>query len=342
MEGRADDMAMDREREEPQQLTQAVYELLRAHLDARMLPEGLVLGEASISRALAVSRTPVRSALEQLLAQGLVVTHSGRGMLVTYGNPDPDPIRRDLADAGLQLPATAHDDFGFSGAAERIYPSVEKVLSSCAAFGRFHVNQTAMATYYGISRTVTHVVLNQIEHVGLVQQDRHARWYVERLTAQRAADHYSIRQLLEPEALRLAAPLIDPGHLRGCWDRLVAAMQGGIHADIALIDQIERDLHYDIIHRCPNAQLIKIINESQLPLISTSYTIERYHDVEVTHGTLPQHLNVINSLLEGNIERAAESLRYHLEQASKVNIPRLEKLPPLEAGRYPPYLTPAT
>lgn len=334
--------AVEREREEPQQLTQAVYDLLRAHIDARMFAEGLVLGEASISRALAVSRTPVRSALEQLLAQGRVVTYAGRGMLVTYGNPHPEPMRRDLVDAGLQLPATAHADFGFSGAAERIYPDVEKVLSSCAAFGRFHVNQTAMATFYGISRTVTHVVLNQLEHVGLVQQDRHARWYVERLTAQRAADHYSIRQLLEPEALKLAAPMLGQEHLRTCWDRLVVAMRGGVEFDPALIDQIERDLHYDIVHRCPNTQLVKIINESQLPLISTSYTIERYHDIEVTRGTLPQHLNVINSLIEGNVERAAESLRYHLEQASRVNIPRLEKLPPLDAGRYPTYLTPAT
>ncbi|MBE7733316.1 GntR family transcriptional regulator [Devosia faecipullorum] len=331
---------MDEEREEPQQLTQVVYDLLRTHLDARALPEGLVLGEAAISRALSVSRTPVRSALEQLLAQQRVVTHAGRGMLVSYGNKAPEPLRLDLVDAGLQVPET--DDFGFSGGAERIYPDVEKVLSSCAAFGRFHVNQTAMASFYGTSRTVASVVLNQLEHVGLVRQDRHARWYVERLTAQRAAEHYSIRQLLEPEALRLAAPTIDQGFLRQCWERLVTAMQRGIHADLALIDQIERDLHFDIVHRCPNAQLVKIINESQRPLISTSYTIERYHDIEVTHGTLPQHLNVMNSLLEGNFDRAGEALRYHLEQASKVNIPRLEKLPPLDADRYPPYLTPTS
>jgi DNA-binding GntR family transcriptional regulator len=101
-------------------------------------------------------------------------------------------------------------------------------------------------------------------------------------------------------------------------------------------------LHYDIVHRCPNAQLVKVIQESQLPLISTSYTIERYQDVEVIHGTLPQHLNVITCLLEKNATRAAEALSYHLEQAARVNVPRLERLPPLGAGRYPPFLAPVT
>lgn len=330
----------EREREEPQQLAEAVYELLRSHLDDKIFPEGLVLGEAAISRVLEVSRTPVRTALQQLQAEKRVVAHAGRGMLVSYGETAPEPIRRDLAEAGLRVPPDVA--FGYSGAADRIYPEIEKALASCAAFGRFHVNQSAMASYYGISRTVAHVVLNQLERVGLVRQDRNARWYVERLTAKRAADHYFIRALLEPEALRLAAATMDPEHLTACWERVVRAMRSGDDLDFTLVDQIERDLHYDLVHSAPNPQLVKIINESQLPLISTSYTIERYKDAEVIHGTLPQHLTVFNYLIEGNIERAAEALRYHLEQAARINTARLEKLPPLGAGRYPPYLTPVT
>lgn len=340
MHSDADIPAADLQRDEPLQLTRVVYELLRAHLDAKVFPEGLVLGEASIARVLEVSRTPVRSALEQLLAEGSVVTHAGRGVLVSYGNAAPVPLRRDLTEAGLQLPVTTREALGFSGAAERIYPEIERALSSCTAFGRFHVNQTAMAAEFGVSRTVTHVVLNRLERLGLVRQDRHARWYVERLTAHKAAEHYRIRQLLEPEALRLAFPLLEPEFLRQCWQRLVTAMQGGEGVDYSLFDQVERDLHYDIVHRCPNEQLVKVIKESQLPLIGTNYTVERYQDAEVINGTLPQHLSVLTSLIEGNIERAADGLSYHLERARTVNIPRLTTLPPLGAGRYPPYLTP--
>ncbi len=330
----------EREREEPQQLADAVYELLRSHLDSQILPEGLVLGEAAMARLLEVSRTPVRTALLQLQTEGRLMAYAGRGLLVAYGTAEPEPIRLDLKEAGLRVPSDVV--FGYSGAADRVYPEIEKTLASCAAFGSFHVNQTAMAAHHGISRTVAHVVLNQAERVGLVRQDRHARWYVERLTAERAAEHYYIRALLEPQALKLAAPLKDPAELRACWERIVNAMRVADHLDFSLLDQIEHDLHYDLVHSAPNAQLVKIINESQLPLISTSYTIERHEDAEVVHGTLPQHLTVFTYLIEGNIDRAADALRYHLEQACRVNTARLEKLPPLSAGRYPSYLTPVT
>jgi DNA-binding GntR family transcriptional regulator len=329
-------------RDEPQQITEAIYALLRAHIEARIFPQGLVLGEAAIARAMGVSRTPARAALEQLRAETMVVPHAGRGMLVAYDNATPEPLRIDLEAAGLELPVAAREALGFSGAADRLYPDVEQAIASCAAFGRFHVNQTAMASHYGTSRTVTHVVLNRLERLGLVVQDRHARWYIERLTTRKAAEHYRIRELLEPEALRLAAPLLDPEMVRACWQRLIDLMQGGLNIDYRQFDQIERDLHYDIVHRSPNEQLVKIIKESQLSLIATNYTLERYRDAEIIRGTLPQHLSVLTCLLEGNPDRAAEALAYHLAEASKINIPRLEHLPPLTAGSYPPYLVPAS
>ena len=330
---------IDELHEEPPQLTRAVLSLLQSHLRSQVFPEGLVLGEAAIARALDISRTPVRAALEQLLAEGLLVPYAGRGLLVSYGGQNITPQRLSLSDAGLQLSATARQNLGFSGAADRIYPSVEAALASCAAFGRFHVSQTGMATHFGTSRTVAHDILNRLQRVGLVVQDRNARWYVPRLSAPKAAEHYRIREVLEPEALLLAFPTLDETFLRERWERLVGVMQGDSVLAHGLFDQIERDLHYDIIHRCPNRQMVKVIKESQLPLIATRYTVERYQDVEVLEGTLPQHLSVFTSLLEGNADRAAEALRYHLARASEVNIPRLGTLPPLSSERYPPYIS---
>src|SRR5690606_13041192 len=107
-------------------------------LSRRALPEGLVLGEAALARALEISRTPVRAALEQLLAEGLFVPHAGRGLLVSYGSQSIQPLRMSLMGAGFALTEAELERFGFSGAADRICPSVEAALASCAAFGRFH------------------------------------------------------------------------------------------------------------------------------------------------------------------------------------------------------------
>ena len=59
------------------------YAALREQiLDGRLAP-GSVLGEVEQSTRLGVSRTPLREALARLTSDGLVSTHSGRGVVVT-------------------------------------------------------------------------------------------------------------------------------------------------------------------------------------------------------------------------------------------------------------------
>ena len=322
-------------------LADAIYRLLRRHIEERRLPEGLVLGEANVAKAMTVSRTPARAALQRLLGDGLLVTHDGRGLLVSYGAAQPEPIRIDLHKAGLNLTESDQDRPDSSTAAERIYPNVEKANASCMAFGRFWVSQTAMANHFGISRTVAHDVLTRLEKVGVVSRDRNARWYVETLTPAKAQEHYTLRALLEPEALLLAYPLMNKSVIEERWYRLVTSIQTPAQLDAAGFDQIERDLHVDLIHLCPNRQMVKVIEESQMPLIATHYTIERYTDSEQIRQSMLQHLSVLTPLMEQQPQRAAEALRHHLHQAADMTIPRIASLPALRSDQYPDYLAPA-
>lgn len=322
-------------------LAETIYRVLRRHIEERRLPEGLVLGEANVAKALVVSRTPARVALQRLADEALVAAHAGRGLLVCYDNIAPEPLRMDLHDAGLSLVEADQDRLDSSTAADRIYPHAEKAMSSCMAFGRFWVNQTALANHFGISRTVAHDVLTRLEKVGVVLRDRNARWYVETLTPAKAKEHYTMRALLEPEALLLAYPLIGKPRIEAAWQRLVSGIQAPQALDASAFDHIERDLHVDLIHLCPNAQMVKVIQESQMPLIATHYTIERYGDSEHIRQAMLQHLSVLTPLMEENPERAAEALRYHLHRAAEVTIPRIASLPALRADQYPEYLTPA-
>ena len=325
----------------PPSLADTVYRVLHRHISAQRLPEGLVLGEANLAKTLSVSRTPVRVALQRLADQGLLVPHAGRGLLVRYGSAQPQPLRMDLREAGLSLVTADEDHLDASTAADRIYPSVEKAIASCMAFGRFWVNQTALASHFGISRTVAHDVLTRLEKVGVAARDRNARWYVEPLTPARAKEHYTLRALLEPEALLLAYPLMGKDRIEACWHRLLAGIQAPAQLDAGAFDQIEHDLHVELIHLCPNRQMVKVIQESQLPLIATHYTIERYGHSEHIHQSMLQHLSVLTPLMAHDPQRAAEALRSHLEQAAQVTIPRIAGLPALRPDRYPGYLSPA-
>jgi len=59
------------------------YSALREQILDGELSPGSVLGEVEQSTRLGVSRTPLREALARLSADGLVSTHSGRGVVVT-------------------------------------------------------------------------------------------------------------------------------------------------------------------------------------------------------------------------------------------------------------------
>lgn len=62
--------------------SERVYATLRADIIDWHLEPGAMLAEVEVSERLGVSRTPVREALARLLADGLVVAHGGRGVVV--------------------------------------------------------------------------------------------------------------------------------------------------------------------------------------------------------------------------------------------------------------------
>ena len=326
---------------DPRPLAEIIFQVLRRNILEGRLPDGFVLSEADVSRTFDVSRTPARVALARLRDESLVASHEGRGFLVSREGPR-QPLRQRLAETALDVAASEQDALNSSGAVDRVYPSLERTASSVTAFGRFMVNQTALADFFGTSRTVAQIALTRLERSGLVVRDRHARWYIERLTVQKAIDHYTIRELLEPVALEMAFPLMSREKIYGSWRRLGQLLEQSASVTARDLDEVERDLHFDLVHLCPNAQMVKVINESQLPLIGTHYTAERYGgSPEMTRSFL-QHSNVLTLLLEGSPDRAAEALRHHLHSAIEVTIPRLHHLPRLQPDLYPPYLTPVT
>lgn len=81
----------------------AIFRALRERICTLELPFGAVLREVELAREFGVSRTPVRQALHQLAAFGLVETRNGVGTLVTAGDPETlaDIYRLRIKLAGL-------------------------------------------------------------------------------------------------------------------------------------------------------------------------------------------------------------------------------------------------
>lgn len=319
-----------------------VYRILRDHIVRSVFQDGLILRQGPVSNTFGVGREPVSKALRKLESKGLIRKRVGHGFLVASNDRPVEPIEMDLGDAGLQLPNVLRKALSQRKLKEPIYPQVEQAVASVLVFGRFRINQSALAEHYGVSRTVAHEILDGLESVGLARLGANARWYAGPLTYEMIEESYELRWLLEPVALRQAAPLITPQHLRQLRDNLRNILKRGLFEPEEM-GQVEKELHSDIVLRCANQQLRNVLIRCQLPIISTFDTVERNLGLREQGSGLREavedHETVMNYLLQGDIDGAAVALERHLHRAFELCAPHFKDLRGLPVDKIPPYMT---
>ena len=248
------------------------------------------------------------------------------------------PIRLDLDAAGLVLPPALRKGLSVRTRPGRLYPEVEHAVASCLAYGRFMLNESALAEHYDVSRAVAHDVLTRLERTGIISQDSNQRWYAGPLTAELIREHFEMRWLLEPVALRQAAPRLERAELERKREHVARLTNGHRYPD--RLERIEQELHIELIERCENSQLKFAVRRSQLPLIATHSTYRHYQDAEEIVRMAGEHLAVFDYLLADKPDRAAKALEAHLKRSVGHNIEVMKQLPPLPATQRPPYLVP--
>jgi DNA-binding GntR family transcriptional regulator len=319
-------------------LYELIYRVLRRQITDESLPRGLVIGEAAVARAFQSSRIPAGAALRRLKEEGFLQSFGGRGLMVRSPGR-VEPLRLDLIEAGLAIP----DAEALQSAVRRrrvsMYAEVEHTVACCLQYGRFQLNESLLADCYGVSRTVAHEVIAQLDRAGLVTQDRNRRWYAGPLTPDQMREHFELRRLLEPIALAQAFPRLDHGDLTDKRARVSAALGG--KRTPARLETLERDLHIDTVLRCPNSRLADAVRRSQLPLLATHDTFQRHLDAEEVDLMLAEHLDIFDQLIAGDSCGASKALEGHLTRSVETNVRRLGALGELPQSRRVPFLTPA-
>ena len=323
-------------------LNELVFEVLRGSIVDGTLGHGLVLRESDVVDVFGVGRAPARMALQKLERESLIRKRRGHGFEVAGAGGGPTSGHESLHDVGLVLPEEHLATIGTRNWRQRIYPRVEKSIASCLVFGRFLINQSALAEHFGVSRTIAHEVLTTLERVGLVRQESNARWYAGPMTVSSIKENYELRWLLEPEALRQSAPQLSRSAIEAARKHILD-VEEQTQPDPEDLNQIELDLHSDIVLQCNNEQMRNVLRLCQLPIIVTYGTVVR----SSRNGNLPsgvpetlyEHQAVLGHLLDGNIEAAAISLEAHIRHGFKMSLPHFLDPPPLDPDVIPPYMS---
>lgn len=134
----------------------------------------------------------------------------------------------------------------------------EEILNGTLKPGQ-RLEQTELASRFGISRMPVRDALRRLEAEGLVSVDARRGAVVCSIDLEEMREIYEIREALESLALRLAAPNMteeDVEDLARLEEQMEDASRRG---DMTLWRQLDAGFHHLIFHRCNRQRLLKLI-----------------------------------------------------------------------------------
>ena len=307
--------------------TQRRYEIaedvLRSNIESGTLPTGLVLLEGPIADILQTSRAPVQRALQALEMEGLVHRFAGRGFLVGPPGADIEPNRTDIKALGLIVPRHADEALQNRSSWERIYNIVEADVAACVVFGRYRIVEMELANHFNVSRTVVRDVLTRLRERGLVRKNQSSHWIAGPLTAQMVKDHFVLRTILEPSAIRLGATAVSPTRLEGLLRRLRAAEEVNAAGSFQENEAIQAEFIECCVLATPNERLKDLVRNNLLPVIATDRLLRRL-GLPGDPAIITELRLIAELLLRGATESAVSMMETHLDASLNRTIAQMK------------------
>lgn len=313
-----------------------ISEHIKGAIENGSLSAGTLLTEEKVAQFFGTSRTPARTALTQLLGDGVLCRLNRRGFVV---GEEPTPksthprLTREML--GLKDQATIEKPASTS---LRISKDATRELFQALMFGKFRIHEQAAADYYQVSRTVVRELLSQLVERGLVRKNHKSHWTIGPLTSREVAQYFAIRGRLEPTALIESAPKVPRSEITQMSERLERAINAGDQLPTDLLEQLEIDIHTNLLNRGANQHLMRMVKQSQIALVVNSFFAE-------TVGTLPfrpalrEHAFILDFVARGAFDLAAQALEEHLRLSADRTRQRLMAISVLPQPVMPPFLT---
>jgi len=301
-------------------LYQQVYEIIAGQVVQGALPAGTRINESSVAEQFGISRAPARQALAELEREGFLEKSAGRGYQVSMLLPGKMLPQAAVSEAADDLRLTQLSSW------EKIYGEVESEIAARCSFAGWRVNETELARFYDVSRTVARDVVGRLQQRGIVRKDERSRWIAPAMTPDHVGELYELRWLLEPVALEKAATRTTPQQIAAMRDHLQSAINNAASLTGPDLDRLEEELHVTLLGHCDNRTLMQAISLPQALLVTHRFLYQWMPRLFGSEPFLPEHMEVVERLQAGKVEDAAASLRKHLQISRERAIDRITRV----------------
>ncbi len=191
---------------------------------------------------------------------------------------------------------------------------LEDILEGRLAPGTI-LSEVALARDLEVSRTPVHDALRQLEKDGLIEQEANRRATVVTISKEDVQDIFEMRKILESEAARRAANLIDRQsltRLRGIADTLAATRD---RPDwVARWTDYDDEFHDTIARTCGSIRLCQDISRYRLLHRFFNRTATTFEDLQ---QALVEHQVILKALEAADRDASARAMFQHIEAWQK-------------------------
>ncbi|WP_122436708.1 GntR family transcriptional regulator [Pseudomonas viridiflava] len=171
------------------------------------------------------------------------------------------------------------------------------------------LRQQELATLFGVSRMPVREALRQLEAQSLLRVETHKGAVVAPLITEDAVDAYSLRILLESEALRLSIPHLTAEDLAAARSYIE---QLEVETDYTRIGRLNRLFHMSLYAKTRNKRLMQLVEEG----LNEEERFLRFNLSSMGLGKLSQddHWELLRLAEAKAVEQTVAALQYHLNR----------------------------
>ncbi len=194
----------------------------------------------------------------------------------------------------------------------KAYDIIKENIISCRYAPGDFLNEMQLMDEIGASRTPIREALSKLEQERFVRIVPKKGIMVSELTLREINELYQVRLMLEPQVLRQWGEWIPVEELERCHTRLV-----NYSPEMNMLERNELDnsLHRLIVDYCPNCYIREwfghVFSQNQRVRIFTGQIGQR---MELNNES---HLRILDKLLLGDYNVAAELMTEHLEEGKR-------------------------
>ncbi len=196
--------------------------------------------------------------------------------------------------------------------AELVVDAIERSILRGEIEAGQRLAERELAEQLGVSKTPVREALKELGRRGLVVSVPYRGAHVRAVDPEQARNIYSVRLLLEPEAVRLATREQTDETVAACHAALADAADAAEHGEVADISLANRRFHRSLYLPCPNNVLVEFLDaiQDRVAMISVS----AWRRDATWSNEADEHAAILAAVTARDGEHASALLHAHIER----------------------------